>query len=64
MDRVQLSPQDVALGAECADGEFLLGTRACVLGDLGERELRVFRSLGEARVEISQAAGEPGVMLA
>src|SRR5258708_38247418 len=64
IEGVQLSPEDVALGAQRGMGQILFRARARVSHDPGESKFGVFRSLRETAGKIVETAGEPGVVLA
>src|SRR5260370_24677127 len=64
IEGVQLSPEDVALGAQRGMGQILFRARTRVSHDPGESKFGVFRSLRETAGKIVEAAGEPGVVLA
>src|SRR6266849_1184687 len=64
IERVELSPEDVALGAQRGVGQILFHAGACVFYDPGQGEVGVLGSLREAACEIVETAREPGVVFA
>src|SRR6266852_3011631 len=64
IEGVELSPEDVALGAQRGVGEILFHAGACVFYDPGQGEVGVLGSLCETAGEIVETAGEPGIVLA
>ena len=64
IERVELGPENVALGAKRGVGLVLLLACVCVFHDPSEREVGVFGSLRQAAGEIVEAAREPGIVLA
>src|SRR6266852_2333314 len=64
IEGVELSPEDIALGAQCGVGQILFHAGACVFYDPGQGEVGVLGSLREAACEIVETAREPGVVFA
>src|SRR2546429_9363331 len=64
IERVELGPEDVALGTQRGVGQILFCARVRVFHDPGQGELGVLRSLRETTGEIIETAGEPGIVLA
>src|SRR5258707_5003003 len=60
IEGVQLSPEDVALGAQRGMGQILFRARARVSHYPGESKFGVFRSLPETSGTIVETAREPG----
>jgi hypothetical protein len=64
VERVELSPEDVAFGAKGNVSQILLFTSLRLFDDPGEREVSVLWRLCEAASEIVEAAREPGIVFA
>src|SRR5216683_1962804 len=63
VESVELRPQDVALIAQGLDRQLLLGASLCVVVDIVQGELRIFRGLIESGFEIVQTYRQPGIVL-
>src|ERR1700692_3968001 len=64
VQRVELSPQNVALITQRLDDGFLFGARGGMTENILNGKGRIFRRFGQSRFEIVESGAEIGVMLA
>src|SRR5882672_2966809 len=64
VEGVELSPEDVALGAQGGVRGVLFQARVRVLDNPGKGKIGVLGSLRQAASEIIEAAGKPGIVFA